>query len=1317
MGAIPALKGFRTQFLYSLNKILSDYEKGFIYLPEGEYEDLDIKNINGDYIEIIQIKNQKNTLVFSDLFSKEDSFFDRANQAIEENEEVKIKLVSFNTISEELKNKELLSKKLENKKFKKNIIEKIIQNFEYEIVDEETLIKETLELLKGTSLFSDPNIALDILIFWIYKSAETNKAIFSKDLIINLEEIGKFIKDKESFNITHNNTIIPLNVKSLNDEDLQLYKETYYCGVSAKYEHILANLDVIRDEKLRYIADGFLTNNVVFVHGASGQGKSTLAYRFLKDYTNDRTIYELKISNNLEEVYETINSLEALSKGLKFPITVYIDIIPQSKNWNEIIKELYGKKNLKFLVTIRQEDWNRVNNLEQFYEFKNIELFFNKNEAEIIYNNLSQYKIDLKFTDFEESWKVFGEGNLLLEYIYLINQGKTLKARLKKQVQNIKDKVVKNNTFELKILRYVSLSDVFNSKINYKKIIKLLNINEPAKYIQELQKEYLLQYSENKEYLQGLHPIRSKILCEILFDEDDYTDIYEYINNSLPLIDEEDLHFFLLHSFEKGYDIITCIKHLDFIQLKTWVGYKNVLSSLLWKGVYSYIFEKNITAFEKLRTLLKNGWYLGLPLDFSGVMEGESIFTKLQHLFPENINQKIIEIQKEFTEKELVFQYVIDWLNNQHKISITINNKAELEAFVEFLFWKNYLNLNVEVDLNKEEILFLAKNQKDIEKELSLLLFSIQTKDEYDTIFIEELKTITIELVRKKYNVISFKDLETTIDSIYFYNILEYENKNNNFYLDINGLSVELLDLFRYIFPEKEIYSTKGIFPVSSMGIELKYDPSEKKIRKSNLPIPYLLTLNQLTLNLFNLKYQYSYWIDYINKINERRNLYNQLNRTLIKAFTEFFKTKNIKVFIEPIDEIKSKITNIESISLPNIDYLNKWGYKINKKQNSLIDRYKEYNEYKEKYFTGIENFLRQLGDNIINIFNQRLGNKVDENYNPNIILCNIKDAIQNHFWFKREYEKFFGKYNEFSSMYSKELVDTEGANLIVIFSYWKYFYNNRFIHKAQNAINEFKLVKENITIRFKKERLNIINEYGLVLNVKLEDQLEGNLVITNETKGVDYLSSILVVREFLKRTLYAKEEFSLKKIVIDSYIKSVIYIPLKYGNPYINQCFEISLFNLDEDVNEDFYKYIKIPDCVKQYYSFEFWDEKIPLVKCYQLGMGNIFNINFITEQLNNIKRAVDKKDFMALEILNKYKLEVKQFLNDKIQNEINMWKTIKNKLEDKDIYNKVTSILNRYIQNEEIQKEELNSLEEKITNNFFIFSDKIITEYSESI
>ena len=380
MGAIFALKGYRTQFLYSLYKILSEYNNGYIFQPEGKFEDLDILDANNSYIEIIQIKNKSNPLVYSDLISKKTSFFQRASNVLNHSPNVIVKLVSFNEISDELTNKEKLQKKLTKSGLKKTVIDKIIQNFTFEIVIETELERKIIEILKKISIFSDSKIALELLIYWLFIAGEKQQSIFSKELISKFEGIGKFANEQLSFNNSYGNTIIPFTTKSIHNDDLEIYKEGFYYGISAKFEHILANLDVYRNDKLEAINEAFKTDNIVFVHGASGQGKSTLAYRYINDFTPNSTSYELKISQDINEVYQTINSLDALSRGLDFPILLYIDIKPQDIYWNEILKELYGRKNLRFLITIRQEDWNKTT-LGFDFKFTDIDLSFDKSEA------------------------------------------------------------------------------------------------------------------------------------------------------------------------------------------------------------------------------------------------------------------------------------------------------------------------------------------------------------------------------------------------------------------------------------------------------------------------------------------------------------------------------------------------------------------------------------------------------------------------------------------------------------------------------------------------------------------------------------------------------------------------------------------------------------------------------------------------------------------------------------------------------------------------------------------------------------------------
>jgi ABC-type bacteriocin/lantibiotic exporter with double-glycine peptidase domain len=60
------------------------------------------------------------------------------------------------------------------------------------------------------------------------------------------------------------------------DQEKVSLSHEFYRGISARYEHILAAVDQPRLIKLKVIAQKFREYRVVIVHGASGQGKTTL---------------------------------------------------------------------------------------------------------------------------------------------------------------------------------------------------------------------------------------------------------------------------------------------------------------------------------------------------------------------------------------------------------------------------------------------------------------------------------------------------------------------------------------------------------------------------------------------------------------------------------------------------------------------------------------------------------------------------------------------------------------------------------------------------------------------------------------------------------------------------------------------------------------------------------------------------------------------------------------------------------------------------------------------------------------------------------
>ncbi|AWM13258.1 hypothetical protein DI487_04855 [Flavobacterium sediminis] len=1333
MSAISALKGYRTQFLYSLYRILSNHNEEYIFKVEGKYEDLDILDSSYKYIETIQIKNKGETLSFSDMFSKKDSFFKRAEELVLQDPDVIVKIVSFNKISDDLTDKEKLNKKLQKKGFKKINIDKTLTSYcSPEIVDEETLVNKIISIIKSYNIFTNPEIALELLLFWIYKSGENQKEIRTKNLFEDLNKIGKFLSEQSSFNNQFGNSIIPLSIKSLKNEDTNLLHKGFYYGVSAKFEHILANLDVVRNEKLEIINSSLKKTNIFFIHGASGQGKSTLAYRYLHNYVDSNTAYELKLSDRLGEVFETINCLDSLSKGLKFPITLYIDVSPENNYWNEVLKELSTKSNLNFLITIRQEDWNRTS-LGVDFDFDDLELTFDKKEAEIIYKSLSEYKLDLKFTDFEESWLQHGERGMLLEYVYLLNQGDKLKVRLQNQVRRLEKE---NRIDELEILRFVCLCDSYSSKINYVALITSLNINIGISnsFVDLLENEYLLKFNENKKYLTGLHPIRSKLLCEILFSENDYIDINHYIDKSLSLIDEKDLQIFLLNSFDNGYSVETLNIQLTNIQLNSFTGLNNVFNALLWKGIYDFIFIKNKVVFDTLYNNYRGLWNFIIPYDYSEVTSG-ALHDLFKEYIPKEVNENIEKIQSQFTPKEDVYEYVKIWLENKKSFNSECFLDTDLSSLGRFLFWISHLKLNdkVKVNLNKDNIIKLIQANNTSLGNISELILGLEYYKSYDKLLLD-IKTYAISNLRSRYNIINL-DIQEHIECVYFYNPVDFEdnsNSGNNFF---NDRTMEIIDLLRNVFPFKEKYNIVGIGK-NFFGINMPYDPSEKSIENKNLPIPYLVQINVLINNLYLYQYRYESWSKYIEAIQAKRNKYNELSSKLINSFSDYFRTNNFKFFIDIISEIELEIKKIKTIPLPK-NISDNWGYisegksrnTITENQESHEDKqiksislikYESFRKAQRDYFSSIENFLNQIGQNILSLYKIRTEIDSIDDYHSGAITSNIKNALINHSLYITIFEKHFNKFFNKSDL--DRMNKSEEDNLITMFYCWKQILNqkgniNNKVRK--NAIAMFSETKENLTKKIKKERQKIFEDFGLSYTIEINNsksKLGKTLLLTCDVNSQTYLTSLIVARIFIQNSINS-DYFSFKRIIIESNIDSVIYIPLFEGKALNKRAVEISLHNLDNDIDEDnifmyFNTFSKIENNIISHLDLSFWNEIIWEIQDYENIMGEISNMKELTNQVLSIAKEI--KDSFGESIFLRYKGVIDNFLNEGIKKSQKSLNRIEEHLDIK-LSNEIKNLFNRYsFDNNDVNQLEM--LQQHLTENYYFFCETMIYKQIEN-
>jgi hypothetical protein len=1247
IGPISALKGYRLQFLYSLFRILSHKEQESIFLPEGQYEDLDIYDNSGNIIEIIQVKAHSVKLTLSDILSsKDNSFIRRSIKAHFNGNLPKIKLVSFGAVNEDLlqlSNNNYTPnfiKKLENNNLNENEI-KILQNyFKLEIVDENQIMQSVIECIKNLGLYSDYNITLDLFIYWIYIIAETQKSINTELIKEQYLKIGKFQSERTHFYKLFGSLIRPL-IDNIEKENLSNLKSDFYQGISANYKHILAGVDVIRSEKLSIVKSKFLESNIVFIHGASGQGKSTLAYRYLFEYCNTNTVFELKLPSNLTTIFEIINSLEGISKGVGFPITLYIDVIPGNNEWINVLNELATNKEFNFLITIREEDWNTINVSDKF-QFSEMELSLQKEEAQSIYFSLNQFNKDLKFIDFEEAWENFGGEGPLLEFVFLITQKESLPGKLKSQINRMQDDLSPLSKAKLKLLRYVTVADCFNARVKYKEISIHLDLDNISHLIDLLQNEYLIKTSEDKTYLTGLHPVRSTIIKDLLFDKDIFPES-DYVLNSLKFIADDSILNFLRNAFLKGnLNIDKLLTNLKNYELNSWQAYYLIFNSLLWKGIYDYI-NSNIDLLNKVYKDYHKGWPIVINFDFTDIiasgslMEKNEIFGKDQQTYAKEINDR-------FTNKNNVLKYCNDWILTIQKIDVLPDSSVEWNSFGNFLFWLHYFDIS-NIKIKFEDVDFLKAFRKEPIQILATILYCIK---QYKPLikYLTKVEPIFLERILNEFNIILIEEENESINCHYLFDIIDekIETEETD---KVHAKSIKIIELMRYAFPDKEFYNTNG-FGHKFSFLPNEHDSSIKKVPKKNLPLKPLVEINSTFINLFNYSKRTNSWQEYINEIIKQRQFFIKILKELVLAFNKYHKEKNIQPLVT---YILNYINNYESNKnenlyplLPKI-VIDEWGefsegQKIDKKSDTYplifsaisVKKYQSFLTVYSNYSLSIDNFIKQSANSIAYKINEKLKKELVEIQDDSrVSLANLFKAYESLNTFQNLFNSHFEKFIDSKLL---QQINSDEINCIesLCYVFRQFIYENSFIQGTAsnigiNYLRDSKLfIQTKISSALKRWR----DKSGPKLIIKFLEEKKQCLIFTDVKTPLESLESVENIYGILYNEINQPEYLSIKYLIINTYYPTFCVIPLILGKTINNKMYEFKFYNLIDKKFRDLASFNLTPREISQ----EFIDE-------YNIQSWNRYLKEF--EKLNEMLESISILPVLAFHFIQLRELENK--------------------------------------------------------------------------
>lgn len=1065
--ATHAYRGYRLQTLYTLARVLEGADgEGSIYQPEGK-EDLAVFDSEYSLMEIVQVKQRSQNLSLSDFEpEKKDSFFCRVATELKTNPDAQISIVAFGNVGPELKkaieedknDRAHVAKKIAgHKHLSETEAASLFEKTRLVPVNEIDLRARVYAALESSLAGVDPDSAFDLLSYWLYVCAENKTKITRNDVIERVNAVGHFAAARAAHYREWFTSIVPLEAEASSDElESGELVDEFYRGISTRYEHILADLDVVRPQKLREIAARFINKRVVIVHAASGQGKTTLAYRYLREFFPREWCFRVRSVASREHALSVALALTAHADAFGVPLAVYLDVSPQDRDWAELAKQLSAHRNIRVLITIREEDWRRASVSVTELEFEEVELKFEQNEAGAIYESLAKKRTPVNVLDFEEAWQKFGGAGPLMEFIYLVTQGDSLRARLSQQVAYLENEVREGRltSTEIELLRLTSIASTSEARLKLKPLIKHLKLPAPQSTLRLFEKEYLLRVSVDGSRVQGLHPIRSMMLTNLLTDPT-FAPWSHGAAACLPFVEEEDVEGFLLHAFSQhGGELSHLLSTLDSYQPDSWIGIAGVMRALIWLGVAEYVEANAGLIEETVAEMGRRGWWSFLDFDVANMSDGiAASWWKDLGLVPDEAKQRLESLQARQTDKRQVFERASRWLTGRTNRPTQPVMEADWSGVADALFWIGHLNAGWPLRewLSGAE-LDRAIDQISLET-LANLTSGIARSDAFPEWLSDSRQRLT-DRFRREMRTVALEDDGHKLTAHFIFVLPEADGESADNPQGItekvghtfHDEAIQRLQLLRRLLPDREEFATQGYGHMLWDNF-LEFDDSIKTgVARKHLPLMWLASVNVTFRGLADLRFRPKTWLEYSQLVHHIRwavvNSLKQLERGMGVHFRRRTAVKILGAEVDgqAWDDCQKMVNDPPLLPLTAVD---EWGFveegtsdanplrdgeDLTKRIGLALQRYKPFLKSFNEYTRPLSNFFTQAIHGMT--LNPFLGRATDKakvletaatlGVKPELIrlsTLNLAEAVKNLIRFQQTSRQILGPFYESSEL------------------------------------------------------------------------------------------------------------------------------------------------------------------------------------------------------------------------------------------------------------------------------------------------------------
>ena len=1179
IGAQAAWKGFTSQTMYIANRLISDND-GYEYYPE-DVEDLIIRN-NGVVVEAVQIKNISADLSLSILSSTKtsqngDGLFKRMCSLHKQFPSFdKITVAFFGSIGTELK--ELAKKKktaietVKNKLVKNHGLSAeeadwIINSLSFEKVSLPDLEKNIqAQIASYVPVMPAPHLAEELLIHYV-SQLSNNKGFTTKEIWENqIQNIGVSISAIDGFYKEYNKSLVCLSELqlSLNADEI---KKEYSQGVSAHPTHIRFDLDLARPYWMCRIQETLDNDRVAIVKGVSGQGKSTLCYRYLIDNYPEGCVFCVRTITSEEQAQNLVTALDGLGKHNK-NLIIYIDVMPGETLWAFLLQELQSRgMTIPVLVSIRVEDYNATPVNGKSIKYGVVELSLTEDEAHQIFDSKTMDQPNQTLRSFDEAWQSFGGHGPLIEFIYLLTNEQTLKDRVEKQIDALVREKIDDAWID--VLRIVSYAGRTGCPVDYAEVKRITKCSNLEAAISRLKDEYLIRVIDDGKKIEALHPVRAQIIYDVLYTITAITD-KNIIFDVLSCTSSRSTRLILLDYFTHNQFDIDDVKRLAEVPFVDWLGYANAIKSMLWLDCKCYA-ENNLDYICALSDKYGSGWLCFLPLDLSGLVQPDTLFAETMKEFPfvnpDELQTAIDKTKQSLTSTSLDYKVTDCFLKNSKCPQSLPCDDEQLSSFGYSLFWM--AKRDIEVSLPFDEFEFgrtICNGGLQPSADAIRGLFEHPNLAKY---YLESTKKLTHKII-SEMRIIFFTVSDESV-TCKFIPPLEDPTTDENEKRDNQYWRIKMLNILQQLYPDIEYIDIElvGVDLLDDLGIPAMDD--KLHIHKSKRTINWISEVNGWVRVRLEYSMRPATWNQYVSQIDDLRKCIVLFSDTLIRLIDDIYKKgrytqerwNSVKINIEKLQKLTMSENHLPICAVDPYCL-----YSESNAKSPLLEiapiaqllsvgKYEKFRKHYNDLCSSMSNFSNQFSEILlVRIKKQDIGSIK----NPRLAIFNLFTAAKSLFFFQQEYNVLFSRY---SSVFDEAYDGHERESLLTLLNMWCHIldYPPRGIAIAYDAKLKFR--KGNDYYR------NVLN--GILIDDNTEIYTTANHVYIKKSFDVSeysieekYTETVLQLRDAFKDAI----PFSSDRWYLETQPLELAFLPMFSGS-FIPIAYSIPIYKLLDSEEE----------------------------------------------------------------------------------------------------------------------------------------------------